>query len=472
MQPWLERVRTIQQAHASPELIERVRQQAEAASRQAEAQKKCRRLSTSNHLSSAAWRSASRDISVAEASPIADFARTSTIIADRATSAMRTLDSFTSPVRFVDDEALISRGLAQTAEALVADGSVPAAYLTLVINDEDEQNGRAEAAFEAGLAHAHAAEQSELQEVLRQLEVEPPNAEACAVKFRLFEQYASSVSNSRQATLALWEEVKGEFAGATSVRCTIEHALKAIDQERNLGIAEDTQVWFVHAMTAQAARNARALDTVLSTIRTKLGLLSAQHTCPVCYESFTDAAGTKPATTLGCAHKVCTECWSEWRQMQGARAFCPLCRHDEFLHAVLPAGSASGHQHQGAPDTTSSVPTYRVTLHKPDASARLGITLINNDGQARGPPAPIITALAPGCLAADSGRITINQLLVAVNGQRVHTHEEATALLRNAVGDVELTLTASGGGSGGLVPPVAGGAVVDDDSGEMMSELS
>ena len=113
-----------------------------------------------------------------------------------------------------------------------------------------------------------------------------------------------------------------------------------------------------------------------------------------------------------------------------------------------------------------------MTLHKPDASARLGITLVNNDGQARGPPAPIITALAPGCLAADSGRFMINQLLVAVNGQRVHTHEEATALLRNAVGDVELTLTASGGGSGGLVPPVAGGAVVDDDSGEMMSELS
>ena len=105
-----------------------------------------------------------------------------------------------------------------------------------------------------------------------------------------------------------------------------------------------------------------------------------------------------------------------------------------------------------------------MTLHKPDASARLGITLINSDEThaPRGPTAPIITALAPGCLAADSGRITINQLLVAVNGQRVHTHTEATALLRNAVGDVELDVTASGGGSGGLVPPVVGGAVVDD----------
>ena len=87
----------------------------------------------------------------------------------------------------------------------------------------------------------------------------------------------------------------------------------------------------VHAMgSARAARNARPLDTVLSTIRTKLGLHSAQHTCPMCYESFTDADGAKPATTLGCAHKVCTGCWSEWRKMQGAHAVCPLCRVTNF----------------------------------------------------------------------------------------------------------------------------------------------
>ena len=89
--------------------------------------------------------------------------------------------------------------------------------------------------------------------------------------------------------------------------------------------------------SARAARNAGPLETtLLSTIRTKLGLLSAQHTCPMCYERFTDADGAKPATTLSCAHKVCTECWSEWRKMQGAHAFCPLCRLNEFLHAMLP----------------------------------------------------------------------------------------------------------------------------------------
>ena len=148
------------------------------------------------------------------------------------------------------------------------------------------------------------------------------------------------------------------------------------------------------------------------------------------------------------------------------------------------------------------------------------------------PPAPAMGPGVNGFVGAHHGAPdTINQLLVAVNGQRVHTHEEATALLRNAVGDVELTLTASGGGSededededvaiavaeaayaraaaetaalaaraaaaeaaakekaaaevlsarstrakagggGGLVPPVAGGAVVDDVLGAASTSL-
>ena len=129
--------------------------------------------------------------------------------------------------------------------------------------------------------------------------------------------------------------------------------------------------------------------------------------------------------------------------------------------------------HHGATDTMRMPAVDQVTLHKPDASARLGITLINSDEThaPRGPTAPVITAPAPGCHAADSGRITTNQLLIAVNGQRVHSHEEATALLRNAMGNVALTLTASGGGSGGLVPLIGGGAVVDDVLGEAAASL-
>jgi len=282
----------------------------------------------------------------------------STEIAAKATSAMRLLtDTFTTPVSrlsrvrsrsaaedsgsddgVVDadiDEALLSRGLAEHADALVADGAVPAAYRDmLVVGEEDERSGRAEVAFEAGLAQAQAAEHSELQQVLRQLEVEPSSEAACAAKFELYEQFATTVSNSRGATLALWDEVKPEFEGAVTVQRAIERDLKAIDHERNLGIEDHARVWFVHSMTSQAARNAQLLDTALSSIRTKLGLLTAQHDCPVCFECFDDVAGC-PSTTLGCAHKVCTECWGEWQKMQGARAFCPLCRHDDFLNAVL-----------------------------------------------------------------------------------------------------------------------------------------
>jgi hypothetical protein len=54
--------------------------------------------------------------------------------------------------------------------------------------------------------------------------------------------------------------------------------------------------------------------------------------------------------------------------------------------------------------------TYRVRLHKPESAARLGITLV---GQA---DAPCISALAPACIAADSGMLSIGQKLYAVNG--------------------------------------------------------
>jgi len=88
----------------------------------------------------------------------------------------------------------------------------------------------------------------------------------------------------------------------------------------------------------------------------------------MCYERFTDADGAKPATTLSCAHKVCTECWSEWRKMQGAHAFCPLCRLDEFLHAMLPAGSAPA----PAAPVSPAAPTAPASPAPADSSGRGG----------------------------------------------------------------------------------------------------
>ena len=95
----------------------------------------------------------------------------------------------------------------------------------------------------------------------------------------------------------------------------------------------------------------------------------------MCYESFTDADGAKPATTLGCAHKVCTGCWSKWRKMQGAHAVCPLCRVDEFLHAMLPAGSAPAPVAPVAPSAPPTSPddaAARLLCHGGGGASRLG----------------------------------------------------------------------------------------------------
>ena len=73
-------------------------------------------------------------------------------------------------------------------------------------------------------------------------------------------------------------------------------------------------------------------------------------------------------------------------------------------------GGKGGKGNKGG--VVDSMSTYRVRLHKPDGAARLGITLV---GQA---DAPCITALAHGCIAANSGMLLVGQKLYAVNGTR------------------------------------------------------
>jgi len=98
-------------------------------------------------------------------------------------------------------------------------------------------------------------------------------------------------------------------------------------------------------------------------------------------------------------------------------------------------GGKGGKGNKGG--VVDSMSTYRVRLHKPDVAARLGITLV---GQA---DAPCITALAHGCIAANSGMLLVGQKLYAVNGVAVQEHESATKMLRAAVRTVELTVSRS-----------------------------
>ena len=87
-------------------------------------------------------------------------------------------------------------------------------------------------------------------------------------------------------------------------------------------------------------------------------------------------------------------------------------------------------------------PTYKVRINKPELSARWGITLESKPQIAGAPKAPTITKLADGGLAILSDKLKVNHLLLAVNGTVVKGHEDGTTLLKNAVGDTELTLYA------------------------------
>jgi len=74
-----------------------------------------------------------------------------------------------------------------------------------------------------------------------------------------------------------------------------------------------------------------------------------------------------------------------------------------------------------------------ITLVKPEANARLGIVLI---GKPHSPPT--VKCLSEGGLAALDGTLQPGVTLLAVNGARVRDHEQATELLKAAVGTLQL----------------------------------
>lgn len=320
-QEWLSRVSSVQRQRTTPEELQRVRERAERIKRQSVQAKKAGRMSKSMQVSSAAWRSGVRSLTVSESVEDAGVRhRSLAAVQSRAMDSMQAVSSAFRRVEEEDeDEEQLEQELHMQERALVASGAL------------DAQEAATLAAADG--ATAAAAEERSLEEVLRSLEAEPADGAACAAKFELYENYSSVVTDARRATLSFWEEVAPEFEAAPATKQRVEREIAGIDAHANLGVADDPRRWFVHGMVKQAARNARALDGTLAQIRTKLELLTSQAECPVCLESF-DAA--RPAATLGCAHKVCAECWGHWCGMSGGEtAFCPLCRHEEFLARIL-----------------------------------------------------------------------------------------------------------------------------------------
>jgi len=201
----------------------------------------------------------------------------------------------------------------------------------------------------------HIVEESEFRRILKDFAVEPDDDAGRATKFKLYEDYVETVASSRVDTLKFWKSCKHDFlkVGNGSVATTIDHSLKAIDKADNLAIDFSAKCWFVHSMIKKANANEKIIQNVLSTIKTKVELLSTCGECPICLEPLED----ENATVLGCCHKVCKDCWAQWKQAKHGRAFCPLCRNEDFVTEVAQIGSVD----LNAPVGPSLPPTHPAT---------------------------------------------------------------------------------------------------------------
>jgi len=206
----------------------------------------------------------------------------------------------------------------------------------------DEEDEEAEDRMEAQLDLLESAQiQDEIgvvddkgmSSILEQLRREPTKDEEMMAKFKLYEEFLKNVEKSRKATHDFWKDCKDEFAEAQGNVCRdVERSLKDIDNEENLAIVFNERRWFVYDMTVKADSNNDKIEAVLKTIERKLEMLQKNDDCPFCLESPSDDV---PFVTLGCCHKACEECWTNWQELRGHGAFCPLCREEDFITTVM-----------------------------------------------------------------------------------------------------------------------------------------
>mmetsp|Transcript_25211 Transcript_25211/g.47162 ORF Transcript_25211/g.47162 Transcript_25211/m.47162 type:complete len:373 (+) Transcript_25211:79-1197(+) len=183
---------------------------------------------------------------------------------------------------------------------------------------------------------------SELLTLLKQLEVEPSEDSELTAKFALFETFLETVTVIREQTLAFWNENKDLFEGGSGVAAQKE--VDKIDSEDAMGIMDDPRRWFVYAMTKKANENSGKIAQTLALLRSRLEQINNDDVgeCPFCLEDMGPMKESQQTIVLSCCHRVCRPCWEQWQAVKGARAFCPLCRSDEFVAEVLSSPMAGG----------------------------------------------------------------------------------------------------------------------------------
>lgn len=87
----------------------------------------------------------------------------------------------------------------------------------------------------------------------------------------------------------------------------------------------------------------------------------------------------------------------------------------------------------------AEIPEAMLYVHKGERSTRLGLSLGNAEGSDTEAAVVAVAAVVSGSLGAESG-LVVGDVLLAVNGDTVTTHDDAREKIARAVGTLQLTL--------------------------------
>jgi len=253
---WLSRVYNVQKNKITPELRKKMKARAEVTQRLTRNTRKCNKLKLFSKQSNKAWSVGYSKIKKAQVEAKSSGRRASfTRIAEKELGVMNQLQRQLS-----EDE----------------DDNTMARYDDIAASEAAEE-----------------VDQSEIAEILRELEREPADDEETKTKFALYETFLQTVEHIRKETFTFWGDAKQDFEGNS--RGQVERTLKGIDNPDNMMVDFDGPRWFVHGMTCKAQSNRDKITGALQMIQDKLKLLSGQDSCPICLDAFE----AKPATLKG-----------------------------------------------------------------------------------------------------------------------------------------------------------------------------
>eukprot|EP00943_MAST-04B_sp_MAST-4B-sp1_P006099 g6099.t1 len=212
----------------------------------------------------------------------------------------------------------------EVLSASVRESSAKMEGLALVEADDDMEEELAKVEDEE-----EAKDMNDFEKLLSTLRKEPTEEAEVAVQFEVYEEYLKTVVTAREGLQDLWKNSADEFP--VQAQELMKTKITNVDKSSNLEINFESSNWFVHEMLKKAEQNRRMLLRLAKEIETKLELIAREEDCPVCLDKI--EKGNK--TVLSCCHCVCTDCWVHWNQVMHDRAFCPICRNDEFLSAML-----------------------------------------------------------------------------------------------------------------------------------------